>query len=90
MRTPLHQTEHARSRFSLPHQSELTLGSRWRGPTVAEFVERVEREFGAAGDLTRLLDDGMLRDEPLAPADVRDLCDQLGVPAEDFGVEPAG
>jgi hypothetical protein len=53
---------------------------------VAEFVERVEREFGAASDLTRLLEDGMLGSDSLAPAEVRDLCNQLGVPSEDFGV----
>ena len=75
-------------RFAPPLQAELTLGSRWEGPTVGEFVERVEREFGAAPDLTRLLGEGLLDTESLAPAEVRELCDQLGVPAEDFGVEP--
>lgn len=88
MRLLLNSTFHERPAFAPPTQAELTLGSRWHGPTVAEFVERVEREFGAAPDLTRLLRDGMPAGDSLAPEDVRDLCHQLGVPAEDFGVEP--
>ena len=87
MRAQPHATRR-RPQLAPPFQAELTLGSRWDGPTVGEFVERVEREFGAAPDLTRLLGDGWLKSECLAPAEVRDLCNQLGVPAEDFGVEP--
>lgn len=73
--------------FARPLQTQLTLGSRWQGPTLKEFIERVEREFGAAPDLTGLLraDD---RHQSLRPAEVRVLCEQIGVPAEDFGVEP--
>lgn len=87
MRALPNLTRRERRRFPT-RQAELTLGSRWHGPTVGEFVERVEHEFGAASDLTRLLGNGMQSDDSLAPADVRDLCNQLGVPAEDFGVEP--
>ncbi len=85
MRAQSHPTQRDRRRHPTL-QAELTLGSRWHGPTVAEFVERVEREFGAASDLTQLIEDGRLSNESLAPSDVRDLCDQIGVPAEDFGV----
>ncbi len=89
MRPLRHPTHHQqRPVFSGPRQTELTLGSRWAGPTVAEFAARVESEFGTPGDLTRLLREGMLPDESLEPDEVRELCDQLGVPAEDFGVEP--
>ncbi len=69
-----------------PRQTRLTLGSRWQGPTIEEFVERVEHEYGASTDLTGLLRDGVSRNDSLAPADVRELCSLLGVPAEDFGV----
>lgn len=69
-----------------PLQTQLTLGSRWQGPTLEEFVERVEHEFGASTDLIGILRDGVSRHESLAPADVRELCSLLGVPPEDFGV----
>jgi len=61
---------------------------RWNSPTFGEFLERVEHEFGAAADLAGLALLGFGRDEHLAPTDVQALCGQLGVPAEDFGVEP--
>ena len=67
-----------------PVQESLALGSDWEGPTVAEFVQRVEQEFGASPDVGRLLADS--RQEPLAPAEIRALCEQIGVPADDFGV----
>lgn len=83
---PLHPRRQP-ARSPRPMQTQLTLGSRWQGPTIREFIDRVEREFGAAPDLT-----GFLRDsdghQSLKPGEVRVLCDQIGVPAEDFGVEP--
>ena len=87
MRLATNFLRHERSEPSPPLQTKLVLGSRWQGPTLGEFVDRVEREFGAPSDLTDLLS-GAGRNEPLAPAEVRALCGQLGVPAEDFGVEP--
>ncbi len=69
-----------------PLQTRLTLGSRWQGPTLEEFVERVEHEFGASTDLIGILRDGVGRHDNLAPADIRELCALLGVPPEDFGV----
>ncbi len=75
----------ARTFVARPLQTQLTLGSSWQGPTLAEFVDRVEREYGAPSDLTGLLRNGAPNDS-LAPAEVRELCGQLGVPAEDFGV----
>ena len=69
-----------------PLQTRLTLGSRWQGPTLAEFVERVEHEFGASTDVIGMLRGGGSGGDNLAPGDVRELCSLLGVPAEDFGV----
>lgn len=67
-----------------PQQERLTLGSPWEGPTLAEFIERVEHEFGATPDFTPMLAGD--RSDPLAPADIRALCEEIGVPADDFGV----
>lgn len=67
-----------------PRQARLTLGSCWEGPTLAEFIERVEHEFGAAPDFTPMLAGD--RSDPLAPAEIRALCEEIGVPADDFGV----
>lgn len=64
------------------------LPSRWDRPTFAEFLERVEHEFGSTADLSALLLLGLGRDERLAPTDIEALCGQLGVPPEDFGVGP--
>jgi hypothetical protein len=69
-------------------QTSLTLGSRWQGPTLAEFCERVEHEFGASTEIMGLPVAPGGGDECLAPSDVRLLCHQLGLPPEDFGVEP--
>jgi hypothetical protein len=71
-----------------PIQTKLTLGSRWQGPTLKEFCDRVEHEFGASTAIMGLPIAPGGGDESLAPADVRLLCDQLGIPPEDFGVEP--
>jgi len=86
-----HPDNHRRTPRPLPRppvQAKLTLGSRWRGPTLAEFCERVEHEFGASTEIMGLPVAPGGSDESLAPSEVRLLCDQLGIPAEDFGVEP--
>lgn len=59
----------------------------WRRPTLAEFVDRVEREFGSTADLGNLPLSGLTRSERLGPGELRDLCAQLGLPAEDFGLD---
>ena len=61
---------------------------RWRRPTFGEFVERVRHEFGPAADLAGLQTTGYGSSDRLNPADIEELCGQLGVPAEDFGVGP--
>jgi hypothetical protein len=61
---------------------------RWRRPTFGEFVERVRHEFGPAADLTGLQMTGFGSSDRLNPSDIEELCGQLGVPAEDFGVGP--
>ena len=58
----------------------------WHGPTLREFVQQIEHEFGRSLDLSGLRHAGLARDEPLDPSDIRELCDLLGLPAEDFGV----
>ncbi len=69
-------------------QACLTLGSRWVGPTLGEFIERAEHEFGADRSLAARMLTGLGPGDNLTASDVRELCDQLGVPAADFGVEP--
>lgn len=86
MRPQSNLRKRTRSEVDRPFQARLTLGSRWQGPTLKEFVERVEHEFGASTDLIGILRDGIGRNDSLAPADVRELCSLLGVPPEDFGV----
>ena len=60
----------------------------WKRPTFGEFVERLEREFGITHRRNGLHFAGVTRGEELEPSDVRTLCLQIGVPAEDFGIEP--
>lgn len=58
----------------------------WQGPTLAELAERVEHQFGNAPGLAGIFTLGFGRDEPLTPSDVHEVCEHLGLPAEDFGV----
>ena len=60
----------------------------WTGPTVGEFSRRIEHEFGMTLDLVGPFLAGMSRSERLGASDVRVVCEQLGLPPEDFGVEP--
>ena len=60
----------------------------WEGPTLRELVERVEHQFGQAPALTTVFMMGFARDEALTPGDVQAVCDHLGLPAEDFGLDP--
>ena len=59
----------------------------WRRPTFAEFLDRVEREFGSTPDLGNLPLTGLTRSERLGPGELRELCGQLGLPPEDFGLD---
>ena len=59
----------------------------WQGPTLRELADRVEHQFGQVSALADLDSFGFARDEPLTPCDVYMVCDQLGVPAADFGVD---
>lgn len=58
----------------------------WHGPTLREFAEQIEHEFGRNVDLSGLRLSGLASDEALDPSDIRSLCELLGLPAEDFGV----
>lgn len=60
----------------------------WKRPTFGEFVERLQREFGITIRRNGLHFAGVTRGEELEPSDIRTLCLQVGVPAEDFGIEP--
>ena len=62
--------------------------SLWDRPTVGEFIRRAEHQFGTSGDQVSRLLAGYRRSERLASNDVRELCDRLGLPATDFGVDP--
>lgn len=59
----------------------------WQGPTLAELADRVEHQFGEAPALAGIYTLGFGRDEPLTPGDVHQVCDLLGLPAEDFGID---
>jgi hypothetical protein len=59
----------------------------WRRPTFGEFLDQIEREFGSTPDLGNLPLTGLTRCERLGPGELRDLCSQLGLPPEDFGLD---
>lgn len=69
-----------------PTAAELALARAWEGPTLAELAECVEHQFGETPGLPGIYTLGFGRDEPLTPDDVSRVCEQLGLPAEDFGV----
>lgn len=60
----------------------------WEGPTLRELVEKVEHQFGQTPALATLFTMGFARDEELTPGDIQAVCDHLGLPAEDFGLDP--
>ena len=59
----------------------------WDAPTLGELAERVEHQFGDLSALGGIHTLGFARDEPLTPSDVYLVCDLLGLPAEDFGLD---
>ncbi|MGH9464390.1 MAG: hypothetical protein ACRD0X_02005 [Thermoanaerobaculia bacterium] len=72
----------------------------WQGPTLREFVARVESEFGSAAGHAPADDalvgsralpasslTGLAPGERLSPEILRDLCRSWGLPPEDFGVD---
>lgn len=59
----------------------------WDRPTLAELADRVEHQFGETPGLAGIFTLGFGRDEPLTPSDVHEVCEHLGLPAEDFGVD---
>ncbi len=59
----------------------------WDAPTLRELAERVQHQFGSLSSLSGLETLGLGRDEPLSPGDVHLVCDLLGVPAADFGLD---
>ena len=60
----------------------------WRRLTFGEFASRLEREFGVAATAASGLGSaGFSSRDRLEPSDIRWLCNQVGVPAEDFGIE---
>lgn len=59
----------------------------WEGPTLGELAERVEHQFGQTPALSGIYMLGFARDEPLTQCDIHMVCDLLGLPAEDFGVD---
>ena len=67
-------------------QSDLA-PSVWDGPTLHELADRVEHQFGEAPALAGIYTLGFAQDEPLSPCDIHLVCDLLGLPAEDFGVD---
>ena len=60
----------------------------WTGPTVGEFSRRIEHQFGVGSDLVGPFLAGLSGSERMGAEDVRAVCEQLGLPPEDFGVEP--
>ena len=81
-----HQTSPVVRKPAREHSSRTTLPPRWSRPTLREFVAQLEHEFGNGVDLSALFHTGLGRNERLTPGDVKALCDQLGLPADDFGV----
>jgi hypothetical protein len=63
-----------------------SIGSRrWQGPTLSEFVSRVQSEFGDLRPASDCL--GLDASDRLDADSLRTLCDQWGLPAEDFGLD---
>lgn len=60
----------------------------WDSLTLSDLVERVEHQFGATPGLSGVFALGFGSDEWLTPGDIQAVCDHLGLPAEDFGVDP--
>ena len=65
----------------------LTSVAEWEAPTFGEFVRQLEHGFGDSLDLSSLPLTRADDDETLSPHSVKSLCEVLGVPPEDFGVE---
>ena len=61
---------------------------RWQGPTLSEFVSRVESEFGDRRSASDCL--GLDAWDRLDADSLRTLCDQWGLPVEDFGLDDFG
>jgi hypothetical protein len=59
----------------------------WEGPTLPELADRVAHQFGELPALAGVHALGFANDEPLTPGDVREVCDLLGLPAADFGLD---
>lgn len=85
---------HPVSRHARPHSMRRSSPSPhgWQGPTLSEFVARAESEFASArrhGRAFRLASDCLGLDawDRLNAESVRALCDQWGLPAEDFGLD---
>jgi hypothetical protein len=62
--------------------------SLWRPLTFGEFSSRMKREFGISSSVSGASLGGFQLRDQLGPSDIRWLCQQVGAPAEDFGVEP--
>lgn len=73
---------------ALPAPTPMPEDELWEGPTLKELVERVEHQFGQTPALAGVFTLGFGRDEPLTPGDIQAVCDHLGLPAEDFGLDP--
>lgn len=58
----------------------------WTGPTVGEFSRHIEHQFGMSAETVSPFLAGLGREERLGAADVRAVCEQLGLPPEDFGL----
>jgi hypothetical protein len=95
MRTHSHDMTVAFNRLVPPHQAPPAAprmsGAEefpWDSLTLRELVERVEHQFGTAPGLSSVFALGFGSDEWLTPGDIQAVCDHLGLPAEDFGVDP--
>jgi hypothetical protein len=59
----------------------------WQPPTLPELAARLEHQFGKLPALAGVHLLGFASDEALTPWDVREVCDLLGVPAADLGLD---
>lgn len=73
---------------SAAHQPDELSEEFWDGPTLRELVDRVEHQFGQTPALAGVYMLGFGRDEPLTPGDIQAVCEHLGLPATDFGLDP--
>ena len=66
-----------------------TVPRRWRRHSLGEIITRLDDAYGLGVDRVQVAATmGISGADQLSPTELRALCDQLGVPPVDFGLDP--